>query len=87
MKHAARCMARLRDAIVGFVAAARKKLIWGIELCVRGIDFALSERGFQSPAKEKGYIMDTMHRAGVGHRATHSGGSKQTTRPVVLGLF
>ena len=54
MKHAAKCMARMIDAIVGCGAAAPKKLLWGLDPCVLGIDFALSDRGFQCrPAKEK----------------------------------
>ena len=54
MKHAAKCMARMVDAILGCGAAAPKKLVWGLELSVLGIDFTLSEHGFHCrPAKEK----------------------------------
>ena len=54
MKYAAKCMARMIDAILGSGAAAPKKLLWGMDLCVLGIDFALSEKGFQCrPAKGK----------------------------------
>ena len=54
MKHAAKCMARMIDAILGCGAAAPNKLIWGRSLCVLGIEFCLSEQGFQCrPAQGK----------------------------------
>ena len=54
MKHAAKCMARLVDAILGAGAAAPQKLMWGRELCILGIDVRPATSGFHCrPASDK----------------------------------
>ena len=54
MKHAAKCLARLIDVLLGAGAASLKKLEWGASLCILGIEFEFAEHGFRCrPSKAK----------------------------------
>ena len=54
MKHAAKCLARLIDVLLGAGAASLKKLEWGASLCILGIEFEFAEHGFRCrPSKTK----------------------------------
>ena len=46
-RHAAKCLARLIDVVLGEGAASKKKLKWGASLCIFGIEFKFAEHGFR----------------------------------------
>ena len=59
MKHAAKCLARLIDVLLGDGAASLKKVECGARLCILGIEFEFAEHGFrcrpQKPRRGNGY--------------------------------
>ena len=56
MAHAASCVKRLVDILLGKGAAAINKLVHGPTLVILGVRVALSQRGFTfCPAEEKAW--------------------------------